>query len=138
MVEQRLEENGGSGGVDAHVLLDLVHARPVSDNRRKVNDGVDSVESLLELVRIADIPDENLRSPVEVLGQAPLRPVHLRHQVVEDTDLVTVLQQFSREVRPDESRSPGDENGLTGIRMHGVSGIPDALFALNIIANTKY
>src|SRR5690606_5669738 len=131
-------ENSGSGGVDAHVLLDLVHARPVPDDRRQVDDGVDSVESLFDLMWVTDIPDDDLRPSVEVVGKAPLRSVHLRHQVIEDTDLVAVLQQFGREVRPDESRSPGDENGRTGIRMHGVSGIPDALLALNIIADTKY
>jgi len=103
-----------------------------------VDDGVDPVESLLELVRVPDIPDDDLCPPVEMAGPAPFRAVRLRRQVIEDADLITVLQKFRCEVRPDESRSPGDENGRTGIRMHDISGIPDALLALNIIADGKY
>jgi hypothetical protein len=83
------------------------------------------------------IPDEDLRPPVEMVGPLPLRPMHAWRQVIEDTDPVAMLQQLRCEVRPDESRSPVMRMvGLSVCMMYQADLM--ALFALNIIADTKY
>jgi hypothetical protein len=88
----------------------FVHRLADPDARSEVDDRVDAVERSPHGVLVPYVPEHELRVRAQVsrgLGVA----VHLSHERIQHAHVVAVLEQLVDQVRPDESRSTGHENG---------------------------
>jgi hypothetical protein len=111
----RLEQHRGAHVVDARVAGDLVHALADPHRRGEVVDRVDAVERPVHRAAVAHVAHHQLDLGIEVLGAAPVGgrvAVHLLRERVERPHAMAVSQEQVGEVRADEARAAGDQDGL--------------------------
>jgi hypothetical protein len=94
---------------------DLVHALADAHRRGEVVDRVDPVERPVHRAAVAHVAHHQLDLGIEVLGAAPVGgrvAVHLLRERVERPHAMAVSQEQVGEVRADEARAAGDQDGL--------------------------
>ena len=74
-----------------------------------MNDGVHAMQGFLDRHSIAHIPLNQVNGETRDVRELQINVVG-RIKIVEHRHRVTPLKQGSNQVRPDESRTPGDED----------------------------
>ena len=98
-----------------------------ADGGGEVIHRVDAVERASDRIRVAHVAAEQLDVGVKIRGPPGIGAVHLRRQIVERADAMSVPQQFVGEMRPDEAGAARDQD------LHGDdSSFPLSLFGVGL------
>jgi hypothetical protein len=74
---------------------------------------IDSAQSLLQRPLIANIAEHKLNLILELRRLLTITAVNLFAQAIQHTNLMSLLQQRMRRMRPDKTRASCDQNFLT-------------------------
>jgi hypothetical protein len=76
-----------------------------------MDDDVDPVERAAHGIVVAHVADDQLRVAIEVGGRLTIS-VHLRVEIVEHANLISVGEKLAGEMGSDEAGTPGDEHAF--------------------------
>ena len=87
LVHQDVQQESGATSVDVDVSIHFVHALADTDSRREMHDRVGLKHQRLECLTVAHVSADIGRLHIAV-RRPGARPVNLRHQAVEDDNVV--------------------------------------------------
>src|SRR5581483_1741148 len=117
ILDERLQEDGRALVIDGGVVSDLIHALADTHQGGKVEHGVHALEGADELPGVADIAVEQLDLGVEVIGASAGGSMDLRGKAVENAYVITLGEQFIREVRANETGASRYQNSFVHLRL---------------------
>src|SRR5262249_18573098 len=104
-MEQFLQQDSGALRIGAHVACDLIHRLADTNGSRQMKDDLYSLQGAMDRRHVLYVAPHQFSSLREIAGKG--RSVHLRSEVIQNSNLVPGSQQRIHEMRPHKTCSPG-------------------------------
>ena len=117
-----MQHRGRGEIVVPHIGLDVTEVRTEPHHRGLVADCVNASQRPLHDRAVGEVAPDVGRRGVQIVGSTGVRG---GMEQVEDHDIIAALDQRIDDVRPDESRSAGDQDPSHSSTLPALGAVPD-------------